>query len=179
MAIQFGVLQFEQAAGFGRIETMSQNVAFARYENNPARQEAYRLWSEDVQQSTMSLLPALERFTGEKLAYRTVQNWRHMDQWELRYAKEQAAESGVLVIEHVRKLRVAAPSALDYLAAVRAGDEPYDRGRVEVAKFEVAEAGKLLSILPIVEQVLPEAQPLSDQELLALETPWSPEPPSE
>lgn len=155
---------------------MMENVAFARFENNPARQAAYDLWRRDVSRSTLSLLPELESVIGEKLAYRTVQDWRHRDQWELRYAKEQAAESGVLVIEHVRKLRVAAPSALDYLAAVRSGVEEYDRGRVEVAKFEVDQAGKMLAAYPIVEQVMPEQVSISDADLLALEPKWTPEP---
>lgn len=152
---------------------MSQNVAFARFENNPTRQEAYRLWSEDVTRSTMSLLPQIEAFAGEKLAYRTVQNWRHMDNWELRYAQEQAASSGVLVVEHVRKLRVAAPSALDYLASVRSGLEVYDSGRVKVAMFEVQEAGKLLSLLPIATEGVP-AMPMSAAELVALEPVYEP-----
>jgi hypothetical protein len=153
---------------------MVTNVAYARYEKNPARQEAYRLWSEDVSRSTMSLLPAIEAATGEKVAYRTVQEWRHRDQWELRYAQEQAAASGVLVIEHVRKQRVAAPSASDYLTAVREGREPYDRGRVEIAKFQVEQANKLLTILPIAEQVMPDALPTNEADLLALEPEWTP-----
>lgn len=144
------------------------NVAYARFENNPVRQEAYRLWSEDVSQSTMGLLPALEAIAGEKLSYRTVQHWRRNDNWELRYAEEQAASSGVLVVEHVRKLRVAAPSALDYLASVRSGAEVYDAGRVRVAMFEVQEAGKLLSLLPVATEGVP-AMPLSVAELVALE----------
>lgn len=147
---------------------MSQNVAYARYDNNPTRQEAYRLWSEDVTRHITEFLPELEVFAGEKLALRTVQNWRHMDNWELRYAQEQAASSGVLVVEHVRKLRVAAPSALDYLASVRSGAEAYDAGRVRVAMFEVQEAGKLLSLLPVAAEGVP-AMPLSVAELVALE----------
>lgn len=154
---------------------MVENVTYARFEDNPARQEAYRLWARDVTRSTMSLIPDLEAAIGEKVAYRKVQDWRRRDQWELRYAQEQAAESGVLVIEHVRKLRVAAPSALDYLAAVRSGVEPYDRGRVEVAKFEVDQAGKMLAAYPIADQVAQPNVSISESELLALETPWTPE----
>lgn len=154
---------------------MSQNVAYARFENNPARQEAYRLWAVDPSVPITELLPSIEAAIGAKVALRTVQDWRHRDEWERRYAEEQAAESGVQVIRHVVKLRVAAPSALDYLAAVRSGVEPYDAGRVRVAMFEVAEAGKLLAAYPILQAVAPEAQVISASELLALETPYDPE----
>jgi hypothetical protein len=147
------------------------NVAYARYENNPVRQEAYRLWSEDVSRSTMSLLPAIEAFAQEKVAYRTVQEWRHRDQWELRYAEEEAAESGVLVIQHVKRLRVAAPTSVTYLDQVARGELPYDRGRVEVSKFLVQEAGKLLAVLPHVQASVPDVSlpsSVSDEELYAL-----------
>ena len=70
---------------------MMENVAYARFENNPVRQAAYRLWSEDVQRPVTELLPAIEAETGAKVALRTVQDWRHRDEWDLRYAREAAA----------------------------------------------------------------------------------------
>jgi hypothetical protein len=146
------------------------NVAFARFENNPARQEAYRLWSEDVSRPLTELLPALNAAVGSNLALRTVQDWRHRDNWELRYAEEEAAESGVLVVQHVKRIRVAAPVSVSYLDQVARGELAYDRGRVEVAKFLVTEAGKLLAVLPNVQPTpVPTLSPnLSDAELHAI-----------
>jgi hypothetical protein len=149
------------------------NASYARYENNPARQAAYELWRIDPSKPVTELMPAIDEVAGEKVAVRTVQRWRHDDRWELRYAEEEAARSGILVIEHVKRLRVAAPVHVSYLDKVARGLEKYDRGRVEVAKFLVTEAGRLLSVLPAVQvAVTAEAtaslSDLSIEELLAM-----------
>ena len=154
---------------------MVMNASYARYENNPARQAAYQLWALDPSRPVTEIMPAIEAVAGEKVAVRTVQDWRHRDRWEVRYAEEQAAQSGVLVIEHVKRLRVAAPEQVSYLHKVANGEEPYDHNRVQVARFLVTEAGKLLSVLPSVQAEVPAAQAISASELLALETPYDPE----
>lgn len=152
---------------------MGQNASYARFENNPVRQAAYQLWALDPSKPVTELMPAIQELAGDKVALRTVQDWRNRDQWEVRYAEEQAAQSAVLVIEHVRRMRVAAPVHVSYLDAVARGDEPYDHNRVQTAKFLVTEAGRLLSTLPaVVNPALPDGpaslDALTTEELLAL-----------
>jgi hypothetical protein len=149
------------------------NAAYARFENNPARQLAYQMFADDPSRAITEWLPALRQEIGENVAARTVQEWRHRDRWEQRYAEERAAESGVLVVEHVRRVRVAVPHLVSYLDRIARGEEAYDRGRVEVARFLIGEAGRFLSVLPQVQLPVPEvavSSDISNAELLALVT---------
>jgi hypothetical protein len=75
------------------------------------------------------------------------------------------------VPQHVKRLRVAAPTSVTYLAKVADGSEPYDHNRVQVNKFLVQEAGKLLAVLPHVQASVPDVSlpsSVSDEELYAL-----------
>ena len=156
---------------------MMQNASYARYENNPARQVAYRIWANNSSTPITELMPAIEAAVGEKVALRTVQGWRHRDNWDERLAWELLAKSERIVIDHVIGARVAAPEALAYLRSVVSGDVIGTPERVSAAKALIAENRALIvamagKLTPPSEQL---AEGLSESELLALETPWVPE----
>ena len=156
---------------------MMQNASYARYENNPARQVAYRIWANNSSTPITELMPAIEAAVGEKVALRTVQGWRHRDNWDERLAWELLAKSERIVIDHVIGARVAAPEALAYLRSVVSGDVIGTPERVSAAKALIAENRALIvamagKLTPPSEQL---AEGLSESELLALETPWTPD----
>lgn len=153
------------------------NAKYARFADNPARQMAYRLFAQDPSRPITDWLPELERLAGQKIAVRTVQQWRHTDAWDRRYAEESAAYSGSSSVQAVVRLRVAAPIAVAYLDAVARGEESYDHGRVQTARFIVGEHTKLMLAHPVAVEppdageLLGDISVLSDQELYALAQP--------
>ena len=153
---------------------MMENVAFARFEDNPARQLAYQLWAVDPSRPISELLPELRAEIGQNLAERTVYDWRRRDEWDKRLAEEVLASSGLSVFEQVRRLRVAALPAIRYLDAVARGEQKPDRLRMDACKFLVQQAAQLHQLAVGIPGT-PSAPPISESELLALETPWVPE----
>jgi hypothetical protein len=153
---------------------MVTNAAFARFEDNPARQLAYQLWAADPSRPISELLPELRAELGENVATRTVYDWRERDHWEKRLAEEVLAASGVSVFEQVRRLRVAALPAIRYIDSVARGEVKPDRLRMEAAKFLVQQSA---AVHQLAAGKLPDAgaQAISASELLALEPPYHPE----
>jgi hypothetical protein len=155
---------------------MVQNASFARFENNPARQIAYSVWSQNPRLPTTELLPLVEAAVGEKVAYRTLHDWRHRDKWEQRLAREMLAGSEVFVSQLVTDLRVAAPYSVSYLDSVAQGKVAVDMGRIAAAKAILAENRGLLALM--AESLRPkEEEPVSQvssdistEELVALAT---------
>ena len=112
---------------------LTHNARYARFEDSPTRQLAYQLWAQSPDRPIPEWLPDLEAAAGGKVALRSVQRWRHDDNWERRLAEEVLAASGVSVFEQVRRLRVAALPAIRYLDAVARGEEDKpDRTRIDV-----------------------------------------------
>jgi type II secretory pathway component PulM len=155
---------------------MIQNASFARYENNPARQIAYSVWSQHPGLPTTELLPMVEAAVGEKVAYRTLHDWRHRDKWEQRLAREMLAGSEVYVSQVVTDLRVAAPFSVAYLSSVVDGKVAPDQGRIAAAKAILAENRSLLALMADVlrpaeeEAKVAVSSDISNEELLALVT---------
>jgi hypothetical protein len=152
---------------------LTYNAAFARFENNPARQAAYRIWAADHTKPITELMPAINAAARENLALRTVQEWRHRDHWDDRLAWELLATSERIVIDHVIGLRVAAPESIAYLRAVVSGDAVPDPGRISAAKTLIAENRVL--VVAMAERLVPPddstpvlAEDLTNEELLAL-----------
>lgn len=151
---------------------MIENAAFARFEDNPARQLAYQLWAADPSRPISELLPELRAELGENLATRTVYDWKERDRWEKRLAAEVLASSGLSVFEQVRRLRVAALPAIAYVDQVSRGAVKADRLRLEAAKFLIQQSA---SVHRFAAEQMPEPEPLSPSDLLALEPAWSPD----
>jgi hypothetical protein len=126
---------------------VSYNAAYARFEHNPVRQIAYSVWSQNPRMTVTELVPAIEAATGEKLAVRTVQGWRHTDKWEARLARDMLSGSEVYVAQVVTDLRVAAPFSVAYLDAVAQGRQPPDAQRIQAAKAILAENRGLLAMM--------------------------------
>ena len=151
---------------------MSQNASYARFENNPARQYAYYLYAADPSKPITEWIDELETYTGEKVAVRTVQDWRHRDKWETRFAEEVLAASSASVFEQVRRLRVAALPAITYLDRVARGEEKPDRLRMDAAKFLVQQSASVHQLAASGKSVSPDGLDalgnLSDEELRAL-----------
>lgn len=155
---------------------MTYSATHARFENNPARQAAYRLWRDSPSSPVTDLLPALELEIGEKLAVRTVQNWRQIDKWDVRLAVERLADAEVSIPRAWEKLRVAAPDAFTYLHDVSAGVVPGDALRIKASQIIVQEFRSHVELTRDQRTVEAEAAfSISEPELLALETPWTPE----
>ena len=149
---------------------------YARWENSPGRQLAYRAYAADPSLPAAAIARQLESVHGLKVAVRTVQDWRDRDQWEKRRALERLADSAVSIPEMITGLRVAAPLAVAYVHAVMDGREEPDALRLRAADLLIKENRAFTELLKDqLLQPLPEAQPLSDAELLALETPWHPD----
>ena len=155
---------------------MMENASYARFENNPARQLAYRIWANNSSAPITELMPEIEAAVGEKVALRTVQGWRHRDKWDDRLAWELLAKSERIVIEHVIGARVAAPEAIAYLRSVVAGEVLGTPERISAAKALVAEnrARMLAMVGKLVQPEMTENVALSEAELLALEPKWEP-----
>jgi hypothetical protein len=155
---------------------MIHNASFARYENNPARQIAYSVWSQQPGLATTELLPLVEAAVGEKVAYRTLHDWRHRDKWEQRLAREMLAGSEIYVSQVVTDLRVAAPSSVAYLASVANGEQAADALRIQAAKAVIAENRAMVVLMADMlkpaedEPVSQVSSDISDAELLALVT---------
>jgi hypothetical protein len=153
---------------------LTYNASHARWENNPARQIAYSVWASDPRKPVTELLPAIESAIGEKLAVRTVQEWRKRDQWESRLARDMLAGSEVYVAQVVTDLRVAAPFAVAYLDAVAQGRQEPDAQRISAAKAILSENRGMLAMMadalrPKEEEGEVALSPaLSDEELYAL-----------
>ena len=155
---------------------MMQSASHARWENSPGRQLAYRTYAADPSLPATAIARQLESVHGLKVAVRTVQDWRERDQWEKRRALERLAESEVSIPEMIAGLRVAAPMAVAYVRAVMDGREKPDALRLRAADLLIRENRAFTELLKDqLMQPLPEAAPLSDADLLALETPWVPE----
>ena len=155
---------------------MMQNASYARWENSPGRQLAYRTYAADPSLPATAIARQLETVHGLKVAVRTVQDWRERDQWEKRRALERLAESEVSIPEMIAGLRVAAPLAVAYVHAVMDGREKPDALRLRAADLLIRENRAFTELLKDqLMQPLPQAAPLSDADLLALETPWTPE----
>ena len=122
---------------------MIENVSYARYENNPARQLAYQLWASQPDKPITEWIEDLEAAAGGKVALRTVQRWRHDDRWDERFAEEVIASSGLSVFEQVRQIRVAALPAIRYVDQVARGEVEPDRLRLEAAKFIIQQSAAL------------------------------------
>jgi hypothetical protein len=153
---------------------MAYNASHARYEDNPARQIAYSVWTQDTSKTVTELVPVIEAATGEKLAVRTVQDWRHRDQWEQRLARDMLAGSEVYVSQLVTDLRVAAPTSVRYLNDVVEGTVRPDAGRIAAAKAILSENRGILALMadalkPAEEEArVTVSHELTDAELLAL-----------
>jgi hypothetical protein len=155
---------------------MIQNASYARFENNPARQIAYSVWSQQPGLPTTELLPLVEAAVGEKVAYRTLHDWRHRDKWEQRLAREMLAGSEIYVSQVVTDLRVAAPSSVAYLSSVAQGKVAGDGLRIQAAKAVIAENRAMIVLM--AEALSPKEEEakvavssdISDAELLALVT---------
>lgn len=93
------------------------------------------------------LLPAIEAAIGEKLAARTVQDWKHRDKWEARLSREMLAGSEVFVSQVVTDLRVAAPSSVAYLDSVVQGKVAPDPQRIQAAKAILSENRGILALM--------------------------------
>jgi hypothetical protein len=126
---------------------MAYNAKSARYEDNPARQIAYSVWSQDTSRTVTELVPLVEAAIGEKVAVRTVQDWRHRDQWEQRLARDMLAGSEVYVSQLVTDLRVAAPSSVAYLSSVVEGRIQPDPQRIAAAKAILSENRGILALM--------------------------------
>jgi hypothetical protein len=122
------------------------------------------------------LMPVIEAALGEKVALRTVQDWRHRDKWEQRLAREMLAGSEVYVSQVVTDLRVAAPFSVAYLSSVAQGKEEGDSLRIAAAKAILAENRSLLALMADVlrpaeeEAKVAVSSDISNEELLALVT---------
>jgi DNA-binding transcriptional regulator YdaS (Cro superfamily) len=155
---------------------MSYNASHARYENNPARQIAYSAWTQDTSKTVTELVPVIEAAIGEKLAVRTVQQWRHTDKWEQRLAREMLAGSEVYVSQVVTDLRVAAPASVNYLDSVAQGKVAPDALRIQAAKAVIAENRSMIVLMADMlkpaedEPVTQVSSDISNEELLALVT---------
>jgi hypothetical protein len=155
---------------------MIQNASYARFENNPARQIAYSVWSQQPGLPTTELLPLVEAAVGEKVAYRTLHDWRHRDKWEQRLAREMLAGSEIYVSQVVTDLRVAAPFSVNYLDSVAQGKVAGDGLRIQAAKAVIAENRAMIVLM--AEALSPKEEEakvavssdISDAELLALVT---------
>jgi hypothetical protein len=153
---------------------MVHNASFARYENNPARQVAYSAWSQNPGQSIRELVPVVEAVLGEKVAERTLHDWRHRDKWESRLAREMLAGSEVYVAQVVTDLRVAAPSSVAYLSSVAEGKVAGDALRIQAAKAVIAENRAMVVLMadmlrPKEEEPVPQvSSDISTEELVAL-----------
>jgi hypothetical protein len=145
---------------------MAYNAKSARYEDNPARQIAYSVWSQDTSRTVTELVPLVEAAIGEKVAVRTVQDWRHRDQWEQRLARDMLAGSEVYVSQLVTDLRVAAPSSVAYLSSVVEGRIQPDPQRIAAAKAILSENRGILALMAEVlrgsDAVTAESQTLDD-----------------
>ena len=158
------------------IEAAAITANHARWENSPGRQLAYRTWAADPSVSVAQLVRQLDATHGLKLAERTVRDWRERDQWEKRRALERLADSEVSIPQMIVGLRVAAPMAVAYVRAVMDGREEPNALRLRAADLLIRENRAFTELLKDqLMQPLPEAAPLSDADLLALETPWVPE----
>jgi DNA-binding transcriptional regulator YdaS (Cro superfamily) len=155
---------------------MIQNASYARFENNPARQIAYSVWSQQPGLPTTELLPLVEAAVGEKVAYRTLHDWRHRDKWEQRLAREMLAGSEIYVSQVVTDLRVAAPSSVAYLSSVVEGKVAGDALRIQAAKAVIAENRAMVVLMadmlrPKEEEPVPQvSSDISNEELLAIVT---------
>lgn len=152
------------------------SASHARWENSPGRQLAYRAYATDPSLPAAAIARQLESVHGLKVAVRTVQDWRERDHWEKRRALERLADSEVLIPEMITGLRVAAPLAVAYVHAVMDGREKPDALRLRAADLLIKENRAFTELLKDqLLQELPQPAPLSDADLLALETPWRPE----
>jgi hypothetical protein len=155
---------------------MVHNAKSARYEDNPARQIAYSAWSQQPSMTVTELMPVIEAAVGEKVAVRTVQDWRHRDKWEQRLAREMLAGSEIYVSQVVTDLRVAAPFSVNYLDSVAQGKVAVDMGRIAAAKAILAENRSMIVLMadmlkPKEEEPVPQvSSDISNEELLALVT---------
>jgi hypothetical protein len=155
---------------------MVHNAKSARYEDNPARQIAYSAWSQKPSMTVTELMPVIEAAVGEKVAVRTVQDWRHRDKWEQRLAREMLAGSEIYVSQVVTDLRVAAPFSVNYLDSVAQGKVAVDMGRIAAAKAILAENRSMIVLMadmlkPKEEEPVPQvSSDISNEELLALVT---------
>jgi DNA-binding transcriptional regulator YdaS (Cro superfamily) len=155
---------------------MIHNASFARYENNPARQIAYSVWSRQPGLPTTELLPLVEAAVGEKVAYRTLHDWRRRDKWEQRLAREMLAGSEIYVSQVVTELRVAAPASVNYLDSVAQGKVAGDALRIAAAKAVIAENRAMIVLMadmlrPAEEEPAHQVSAdISDAELLAIVT---------
>jgi hypothetical protein len=155
---------------------MAHNAKSARYEDNPARQIAYSAWSQQPSMTVTELMPVIEAAVGEKVAVRTVQDWRHRDKWEQRLAREMLAGSEIYVSQVVTDLRVAAPFSVNYLDSVAQGKVAVDMGRIAAAKAILAENRSMIVLMadmlkPKEEEPVPQvSSDISNEELLALVT---------
>jgi DNA-binding transcriptional regulator YdaS (Cro superfamily) len=153
---------------------MAHNASFARFDDNPARQIAYSAWSQNPGMTATELLPVIEAALGEKVALRTVQDWRHRDKWEQRLAREMLAGSEVYVSQVVTDLRVAAPSSVAYLSSVAEGKVAGDALRIQAAKAVIAENRAMVVLMadmlkPAEEAPVPQvSSDISTAELVAL-----------
>jgi hypothetical protein len=122
------------------------------------------------------LMPVIEAAVGEKVAVRTVQDWRHRDKWEQRLAREMLAGSEIYVSQVVTDLRVAAPFSVNYLDSVAQGKVAVDMGRIAAAKAILAENRSMIVLMadmlkPKEEEPVPQvSSDISNEELLALVT---------
>jgi hypothetical protein len=155
---------------------MVHNAKSARYEDNPARQIAYSAWSQNPGMTVTELMPVIEAALGEKVALRTVQDWRHRDKWEQRLAREMLAGSEVYVSQVVTDLRVAAPFSVAYLSSVAQGREEGDALRIQAAKAVIAENRAMIVLMadmlkPAEEEAeVAVSSDISNEELLAIVT---------
>ena len=144
-------------------------------------------WSDDVKASAyeayahrcngdmICTLDTLAERDGPKIPEKTVYDWRKRYGWDAKLQAEREAIAPYSWNLYFGGLSVAAPEVVRYLRSVVADKTKSDRDRI-------AASGKLLNQIAVrIEQIEQrmtggtEPAPLSDADLLALETPWVPE----
>ena len=136
---------------------------------------AYEVYAHQCNGDMVCTLEVLANRDGPKIPEKTVYDWRKRYGWERKLQAEREAIAPYSWNLYFGGLSVAAPEVVRYLRSVVADPTKSDRDRI-------AASGKLLNQIAVhIEQIEQrmtggtEAAPLSDADLLALETPWVPE----